>query len=80
MFVLVLDLNLLWDCVYLIAWVRVYSGLREKDIFMSLCTSVCESEMFVFVLEPNPAFINTDYYPGGITVFPLWQSELLMLM
>lgn len=57
--------------VYLIACACVCWGLREKDIFMRFCTSMCESEMFVFVLGPNPAFINTDYYPGGITVFPL---------
>jgi len=41
---------------------------------------VCEGEMIVFMLEPNPAFINTDCYPGGTAVFPLCQSELLMLM
>ena len=59
--------------MYLIARVCVLGPERETDIplVLTVCMSVCESEMFVFVLGPNPAFIlNADYYPGGIAVFP----------
>lgn len=57
--------------MYLITWVCVHLDMRETVFFTQLCMNVFEGKMFVFVLEPNPAFINTDYYPGSFTVFPL---------
>lgn len=40
MFVLVLALTMLWICVRLIAWERVFCCLRGNYIFMLSCTSV----------------------------------------
>lgn len=75
MFVLVLELKLLGDGVCVLFDCMGYvciRSLREKDLFMPLMYEcVCEGEMFVFMSGTNSAFINSDYYPGDITVFPL---------